>query len=375
MKWSLVRRHYDHRDNAAIIVDCSNVTPFRWKTGFFYCASCELASAEFDVIKQHTLTHFHQTESRSIFNKQIYLKVEVTGLKCELCSESIEDIEKLFEHLIEQHNKPLIKDYGIGVLPFVISGSEYNCIKCDESFKFFSHLNKHANIHYPNTVCPLCGKSFVYRHRMQTHMKTHEIDGTGTEQLKCPKCDLTFTTRYERAKHVAKHNIYKNRCQYCNESFKSHPAKLKHLREFHDKKINYPCSFCPAVFGACNFRTKHVAQVHKVEKTYSCELCPFASVTSSQLRAHMIKHSGEKKHQCQVCKKAYARRYTLREHMRIHENDRRFACMYCNSAFVQKCSLKSHMKTHHPNESMEPLLDLKPFEKLEDQLPPPPPNL
>lgn len=347
LKWRSVRKRYDHRDNAAIIVECSNVTPFKWKSGCFICAVCSLSSADFDVIKGHMLTKPHKAGSVTNSRNKIFLKVEVTDLKCELCSKEMPDVEELFEHLIEKHDRPLIREYGIGVMPFLLTGPEYSCIKCDETFKHFTNLNRHVNIHYPNTICPLCGKPFADSNRMDAHMKIHETDAN--ELFKCPRCDEKFPTRYEKNKHVAKHNTLKHRCPYCSEAFKSYSSKLNHLKDFHDKKIKYPCNFCSAVFGMCNQRTKHIRQVHIKEKTFACELCPYAFVTHSQLRAHMVRHGGERKYQCQICKKAYARRYTLREHMRIHENDKRFTCLYCNNAFVQKCSLKSHLKTHHPN--------------------------
>lgn len=315
------------------------------------CAYCSLTFAEFGPLREHVIEHPNKIEALRIVGKHI-LKSDITDLKCELCLASIKDHNALVEHLKNVHKKPLINDLGFGIIPYLlITDGDYHCTHCTETFKLFTTLNNHMNDHYPNSVCPLCGKAFSDSNKMTAHMKTHGVGVKG--HYKCSKCDEVFPSAYHRHKHAisSKHSstMMRYRCPRCNENFKSYSNRLKHLKDFHDSKIEYPCSLCPAVFRMTNQRTKHIRQVHIKDKRFSCTECPYQSVTAHQLQRHMICHSGERKYECQVCKKSYSRVSTLREHMRIHNNDRRFVCMYCNNAFVQKCSLKSHMRTHHPN--------------------------
>lgn len=357
LKWRPKRKYNDHRDNAAVILECSNACPFRWKRGAFTCAYCPLSFGDFSGVKDHVIEHPNRVEAMRLARTFANIKIDITNLRCELCLTQISDLDALCEHLILSHNKPILKEYGLGVTPFYLTGKEYHCTHCDESFELFSKLNTHLNKHYPNSICFLCGKSFSTIHRLTAHLAIHE--SAEPDQYKCSKCDQVFPTRVLRSSHLTLIHgpEYRYRCPYCKDSFKNYADRGKHLKQAHDKKVEYPCNLCPAVFAMCNQRTKHIKQVHIRLKTFSCSFCSYKFVTAAQLRNHMIKHVGERKFQCQVCKKAYARSKTLREHMRIHNNDKRFVCQYCNNAYVQKCSLQSHMRTHHP--TAEPLKKIR----------------
>ncbi|XP_022818920.1 zinc finger protein 486-like isoform X10 [Spodoptera litura] len=357
VKWRPKRKYNDYRDNAAIILECSNACPFRWKRGAFTCAFCPLSFGEFSEVKTHSVEHPNKVEALRLARTFANVKAEVTNLQCELCPTRMTDLNALSEHLISVHNKPIISKHGLGVTPFYLSGKEFNCTHCDETFELFSKLNTHLNKHYPNSICFQCGKAFSSVNRLKSHLIIH--DPEATTQYKCTKCDQVFPTRVLRNSHITLTHGPENRyrCPYCKESFKSYADRGKHLKKAHDKTIEYPCNLCSSVFAMCNQRTKHIKQVHMKIKEFACDFCSYKFVTAAQLRNHMIKHVGERKYQCQVCKKAYARTKTLREHMRIHNNDKRFVCQYCSNAYVQKCSLQSHMRTHHPN--AEPVKKVK----------------
>ncbi|CAK1554424.1 unnamed protein product [Leptosia nina] len=344
--WKQKRKFNDQRDNAAIILECSNACPFRWRRGCYTCAHCPTRFADFESIKEHSAEHLNKIEALKFARTFDYVKVEVTDLECNICHRKIPDLEALKDHLLVDHEKPIVKDFGLGVLPYLLMNKELICTKCGERFLQFTKLNTHMNQHYPNNICCHCGKAFSAAHRLKAHQVTHE------SHTRCTRCDKVFETRIQFNRHVYLNHKseYRYRCPYCNEVFKTYSARLKHLKSSHEKKVEYPCNFCPRIFSMYNQRTRHIQQVHIKHRPFLCEQCPYKFGTAAQLRNHMVKHVGERKFQCEVCKKMYARMKTLKEHMRIHNNDKRFVCEFCNSGFVQKCSLKNHLRIHHPNE-------------------------
>lgn len=312
----------------------------------FLCGICPQTFATFDPVREHvTLEHPNRIETLKLVKKH-YVKCEITDLKCKICNASIKDINAFAKHLEDEHGKQFLKKYGKGIIAYRLNTALYECMHCPETFNLFNALNTHINIHYPNSVCPICGKAFSNTGKMNYHMHTHGIGTKGV--FKCSKCDLVFSSPYDKQKHMHSHSKPdRYRCPYCHECFKGYSHRLKHMNKFHDTNIDFPCSLCPAVFTMHNMRTKHIQHVHIKEKLYSCTECDQQFATTSMLRRHKICHSGEKKYHCDVCNKSFPRPYTLKEHMRIHANDRRFICTHCNSAFIQKCALKSHLKTHH----------------------------
>lgn len=347
-KWIPRFTRKDHRRNATIIIECSNVCPFRWKSGSFICAYCSTKFADFPDLKTHTVEHTYRVEAMRFAPCKDYIKVEITDLKCGLCLVSIPDVETLRQHLVTVHNKPLREELPTGVLPFVLHSDEFFCADCGERFEVFSKLNKHINAHYPNSVCSVCGKAFSSMAKLKAHLESHQI--SKQVSYKCSKCDETFSSYLTRNKHVknAHGSKYKYNCLYCNERFKRYLGRVKHLKEVHGKQIEYACHLCSAVFPIFHWRTKHIRTVHAQHREFACDVCSYRATSAPLLKNHMLCHTGEKKFQCQVCKKAYTREKTLKEHMRIHNNDKRFKCTQCDYASVQKCSLVSHMRTRHP---------------------------
>ncbi|CAG5057411.1 unnamed protein product [Parnassius apollo] len=339
VKWKPRRKFNDHRDNAAIILECSNACPFRWKSGAFVCAFCPNSFGDFTGVREHTSEHPNRVEAVRLARPFDTIKADITNLRCDLCLQIVKDLDELADHLINGHEKPIVKDRGVGITPFYLKGKEFICSHCSEHFDLFTNLNTHMNQHYKNNICYKCGKAFSASHRLHAHMVTHELEDDG---FKCTKCDDIFATRKLRSSHMSYMHGPKlrYRCPYCKDKFKAYGDRAKHLKEVHDRKVEYPCHLCPAVFALCNQRTKHIQQVHIKHKPFQCEYCVFKSSTAARLRSHLVKHIGIRKYQCDICKKAYCRIKTLREHMRIHNNDKRFVCEYCNAAFVQKCSLQ-----------------------------------
>lgn len=325
-KWKAKRKYQDARANAALILEHSNVCPFRWARGIFKCAFCPLTFPEFIDLKTHRIEH---ESNLNAMQKQRHenIKIEISNLKCTICNTNTINIDSLVDHLVNLH-KVQFKNNDLGVISFILDSDRFNCLHCDEKFESFNKLNTHMNEHYPNNICFHCGKAFSAITRLKAHLSIHD------EQ--------------KPTKETAPHLKHRYRCPICKETFVRYSERSEHLRQKHNKIIEYPCHLCKAVFNGFNLRTKHIRQVHMKITSFFCDVCCYKCVTAVQLKRHKIKHDPNcVKYECNICKKTFSRPASLKEHLRIHNNDKKYKCEHCNYSSVQKCSLNSHIKTHN----------------------------
>nr|XP_026489418.1 zinc finger and BTB domain-containing protein 41-like isoform X14 [Vanessa tameamea] len=266
-EWRKVRRVTEDKANAALLLECSNAVAFRWMRGKFMCAYCPKICANVNEIRSHSQAHdkliiFHKPEVRNSFP----LRIDITNLKCSLCDLSSRSLMDLKTHLITEHEKNFNSKYSDGVIPFVLTSSEYRCVHCDTLFESYMNLFSHMNEHYQSFVCYTCGKGYSAKHKLRAHQKCHE-----TGKIACPKCDLVFVNHVVKNRHVAViHGPKKRyRCPVCDLTFKSCHSRLKHLDKIHGQKREYRCNVCPSVFGSGTSRYSHMRIVHNRKKVAS----------------------------------------------------------------------------------------------------------
>ncbi|XP_045530309.1 oocyte zinc finger protein XlCOF6-like isoform X1 [Pieris brassicae] len=338
-----------HKENLAILLKYSNVLPFKDKSLVgFICGYCDKTYEDPLDLRHHTELD-HKSQRLELYTpsdlNDYQIKLEVSNLKCTICEEHLENLQKLKDHLVNSHNKSIHIDIKDHLTPFKLTkGDSFNCIMCASTYETFKMLKQHMNVHYNNYVCH-CGSTFITKRSLNAHKTTH-IKGS----FKCDLCEKIFSNRakksyHERTSHLGCRNI--SNCPYCDESFRSYYQRNQHLVKVHNTEAQYKCNICNKGYILKSLLMTHIKKNHMMERNYQCVECGYKFFNRKTLKAHMVKHTGEKKYACEICTKSYARKYTLREHMRIHNNDRRFKCELCGNAFVQKCSLKSHLLSHH----------------------------
>ena len=86
----------------------------------------------------------------------------------------------------------------------------------------------------------------------------------------------------------------------------------------------------------------HAQQQAKGRKRYTCEKCPMSFDTSTNLKRHILKHTGERPFKCEVCNSRFAQSGTLKVHMRMHTGEKPYKCKSCGKCFTESGTLKKH---------------------------------
>ncbi|XP_063837099.1 zinc finger protein 28-like isoform X5 [Ostrinia nubilalis] len=340
-----------HRTNIRMILQHSNATPIRCRGGIGYaCCFCSEQFPDAADLKAHTIEkHDEKAKVKFMKGKMMYsflVKLDITSLQCTVCNNPINSLEDLIQHLIEVHNKRLYTDVKNHILPFKFDGDTLKCVKCMNEFNKFKVLLEHMNSHYRNYICEVCDAGFVSRSILMNHTEAHK---TGVFQCDfCEKVFDTFRKKKSHEKSVHIHSNLLNKCGYCNEKFKNYKKKDEHIAKVHGVPSRaLKCHACDKTFATKTALTIHTKRDHLMERRHKCEQCEMKFFKTSELKEHMVKHTGMRSFQCGVCFKSYGRKKTLNEHMRIHADDRRFKCEHCGQSFVQKCSWKGHMRAKH----------------------------
>ncbi|KAF8767284.1 Transcriptional repressor CTCF like protein [Argiope bruennichi] len=125
---------------------------------------------------------------------------------------------------------------------------------------------------------------------------------------------------------------------------------------FHLWKKIQAQKYSEKTFDAKNFKELKLPAYHH------CPFCDYSSRIVSNVRQHILTHTGErpyicthcelgkwgtgKRHKCPFCD--YISKYTtsVRRHILTHTGERPYKCSLCRKSFNDKCSLKRHMKRH-----------------------------
>ncbi|KAK8394013.1 hypothetical protein O3P69_006305 [Scylla paramamosain] len=248
----------------------------------------------------------------------------------------------------------------------------YTCRFCGLTVEKWVQLKKHLKKHLEDKPyrCYECDASFNVQKNLRLHKALH-----ATDSLVCPECEKTFRRMASFKAHLALHEEDESvTCEICQEEFVS-LAQLEPHYECHSmtigqleerKKPNLVCQECRGEFTSHEMLTHHMKVHRKTKKIVSskpkrkvpdrsrfvnkCLQCDKKFIKPSQLKRHMMIHTGERPFKCtyEGCDRAFNQKYTMLIHLDIHTGRKDYKCEFCNKEFVQKSNLRCHIKRVHP---------------------------
>jgi len=229
--------------------------------------------------------------------------------------------------------------------------------------------------------CEFCGKVFVNRTRLSSHMKSH----TREKPYKCPECDKVFPYQASLQFHInAAHRKIKYTCTFpnCGKQLGSAGSLRVHQSILHDpesvqnslvtcpiceekvKKVclaghvsrhtikkNHICEKCDKKFCTPYELRNHVSThlLPDKRKVFPCSLCNYKAKQMSHLTVHIkVQHSiNPRPFACTFCDKKFGYRSGLNNHLRMHTGETPFPCTHCEKSFKNKSTLSMHITSNH----------------------------
>ena len=137
----------------------------------------------------------------------------------------------------------------------------------------------------------------------------------------------------------------------------------------------YACPFCTKIMDQFSNMRRHIL-THTGEKPFSCPLCSFACNQNTSLKAHIQRmhqkyfllvfytnkksffsliifqscepiRLGPSLFGCPFCSKTMKGRGDVKRHILIHTGEKPFSCPYCNYCSNRQTSMKTHIRTTH----------------------------
>ncbi|XP_077106306.1 zinc finger and BTB domain-containing protein 40 [Ranitomeya variabilis] len=206
-------------------------------------------------------------------------------------------------------------------------------------------------------ICKSCDKIFLFRCRLEVHMKRCRM--AKRNPLQCKDCNVVQASKRELDQHREEaHGCLMSRnskgkkkmlvtCDICGKEF-AHPSGLQyHKRTEHFDEKPFSCEDCGAKFAA-NSTLKNHQRLHTGERPFVCKHCHMTFTQAAALSYHTKKkHSEGKMYVCQYCDAVFAQSIELTRHVRTHTGDKPYVCRECGKGFSQANGLSIHLRTFH----------------------------
>ncbi|XP_039950353.1 zinc finger protein 107-like isoform X1 [Bactrocera tryoni] len=239
---------------------------------------------------------------------------------------------------------------------------KWKCITCERHFSNSSTLRDHRRIYHGTYnrkrrisasaslrcfKCSYCARVFETKARSRTHMLTHlkrllNTDKSNQEPNVTNIINsLVFVTSLTNPASVKVIEF--------NVITKRRATNMQHINQKHVKNSSQllKCHICKDQFRKQSDLKRHLV-VHTGERLHKCATCDKSFSLSSTLKQHMLTHTTERaKHICIVCTKTYLTKKALNVHLRLHTGAQPFQCEHCELEFRTSGQRIAHLKVKH----------------------------
>ncbi|XP_053623411.1 zinc finger protein 26-like isoform X3 [Plodia interpunctella] len=375
------------RRNAELILKFSTAYPFKTR---FYQILCAYCHEDFDTLvplRAHMSEH-QNSDFKNVFYriKDNLINVDITDLKCKICSVELQDVDTLMAHLSQDHGKSVKFNSRFGVLPFKQDfDNRYVCVYCQRYFTDFVLFKKHINTHFMNFSCDKCGTMFVSEHALRDHHRQVKCFRTAYKarngrDLK-PRTNAQIILQYSTAcpfrtwmnnfncifcrvqsndpislrnhmatrhanydvnaafykklgKEFLKIDITDLQCKLCFMAIDNFDTLTYHLKNDHQQPIN-----SDAQLGVLPFRLNDGS-------VWKCTMCQNEFKDFVSLKKHTSEHF--QNYVCDTCGEGFITESAMVAHTKVpHEN--KYSCSRCVATFTTLDERNIHLKTQHTN--------------------------
>ena len=131
-------------------------------------------------------------------------------------------------------------------------------------------------------------------------------------------------------------------CEYCLATFTSKIEFFNHRKL--QSENSYLCDICHMSFPFLGYLLVHLKfHSENAEKmNFVCKQCGVRNTNLTELKKHMISHTGEHVYKCCQCSKTFAHHHNWRSHMSVHKSHGLIKCSCCYQFFETRAALSEH---------------------------------
>ncbi|CAH0546289.1 unnamed protein product [Brassicogethes aeneus] len=213
-----------------------------------------------------------------------------------------------------------------------------SCGGCNMTFShpiyYRTHCSVFHDIRFSLTIrkyhCKICGEAVLGKENIMKHAAELH-NGQGAYQCQfCKKYFLRLNYLEMHRTYGCSANPHRSRplCDFCGRKF-CQPQKLKvHIKRMHsDFSVvlkEFQCKICMKILGSPVAVQRHLKEVHQkqLDGTCSCSKCGKHFQNKSNLKIHMLTHSGIKPFKCSTgnCNAAFTTKQCLQFHYKKVHN-------------------------------------------------------
>jgi hypothetical protein len=177
------------------------------------------------------------------------------------------------------------------------------------------------------------------------------VDSSDDEPVvKKPKLNAPAVNNVSKPKLGYRKRTAPYECDVCGLKSKDITNLRNHLMT-HTGERPHMCKYCEQAFTKKGILKTHIRAVHFKEKPHTCTICSKSFTCKHSLQRHMATHSSDKPHKCSYsgCNAAYTLKENLHRHVKTVHKNLKYKCKYCEAEFTrERTKAKHERKVHDP---------------------------